>query len=140
MRTQSALCRMCASVDHANGTGTSTELDSATSAYMHYVSFVHVVVYSVGVQGEQKRTSAKLTCTIIFCFGKRTYFFGFDRSKDHSKTKDFLGFVLVLPKQQIIVRVRCKVLKEIDIMTSPQKLRRKSRNLHLLLCPRDTRQ
>ena len=33
-------------------------------------------------------------------------FLGFDRSKDHSKAKYFLGFVLVLPKQQIIVQVR----------------------------------
>ena len=50
-----------------------------------------------------------LTCTIILCFGKRI-FFGFDRSKDHSKTNYFLGFVLVLPKQKTIVQVRIHVL------------------------------
>ena len=42
----------------------------------------------------------------LFVALENKIFFGFDRSKDHSKTKYFLGFVLVLPKQQMIVRVR----------------------------------
>ena len=37
---------------------------------------------------------------------QKKVFFGFDRSKDHSKREYFLGFVLVLSKQQIIVQVR----------------------------------
>ena len=48
---------------------------------------------------------------LFFCFGKRKYFFRFDRSKDHSKTKYFLRFVLVLPKQKIILQVRSETFK-----------------------------
>ena len=36
--------------------------------------------------------------------------FGFDRSKDNSKRKYFLDFVLVLPKQTIIVQVRVQAI------------------------------
>ena len=46
----------------------------------------------------------KLTRTMICCFGTRRDLLRFDTSKDHSKTKDFLRFVLLLPKQQIIVQ------------------------------------
>ena len=55
-------------------------------------------------------SSCHLTCTIIFCFGKTKYFLGSDRSKDHSKRKYFLGLVLVLPKQKIIVQIRLSLL------------------------------
>ena len=61
-------------------------------------------------QRTQADDSTTLTCTIIFCFGKTKYVFGFDRSRDHSKTTYFFGCVLVLPKQRIIVQVSYYVL------------------------------
>ena len=63
------------------------------------------VIPSVGEPVPSK--PLELTCTIIFCFGKRKYFFGSDKSKDHSKTESFFSFVL--PKRKIIVQLSSRV-------------------------------
>ena len=42
---------------------------------------------------------------MICCFGKGKYLLRLDTSKDHCKGTDLLRFVLLLPKQQIIVQV-----------------------------------
>ena len=58
-----------------------------------------------------------LTCTMICCFGKRTYFLVLTGQKIHSKTKYFLHFVLLLPKQRIIVQVRQRSTESTQVST-----------------------
>ena len=75
-------------------------------ALFHFVTFLRIFFDIVSYM---KLQCLILTCTIIVCFSKTTYFSGSDRSKDHSKTKYFVGFVLILPKQKIIVQVRSHI-------------------------------
>ena len=51
---------------------------------------------------------------MISCFGKRKSVLRFDWSKDRSKRKYSLRFVLLLPKQRIIVQVSSKETNRAD--------------------------
>ena len=59
-----------------------------------------------------------------FLLWQNKIFLSFDRSKDHSKTKYFLGFVLVLPKQKIIVQVSFSSITQATSCIVTQSARR----------------
>ena len=65
---------------------------------------------TIDVWKRRQRHSSQLRYDLhnYFSLWQNKIFFGLDRSKDHSKTKYFLGFVLILPKQKIIVQIRLR--------------------------------